>query len=83
MEEKLVGMRTLRCENGEELVLSYYRLQQGKQYGAAVRTDAGEYAALPDITAQREKIDELLCLLMEGTVTPVTFQNVVEDWLAG
>lgn len=68
--------------------LEYYRLTQpdadGVQYGAAIRSlspDTEDYAAVPAITVCPGRIERLLALLSEHTVTPTTLRDVVEDLL--
>ena len=54
------------------------------QYGAAIRSlspDTEDYAAVPAITVCPGRIERLLALLSEHTVTPTTLRDVVEDLL--
>ena len=56
------------------------------QYGvriAAVRAGEETAACIPDITASRETAERLFCLLVNGTVTPETACDVVQDLLEG
>ena len=74
---------------GVPLELRYYRLCEEApdgttRYGAAVEAVCeGEctHAEVPDITSLREEIDQLLCKLARGTVTPESLREVVEDLL--
>ena len=76
------------AQSGRVLRLEYYRLTQsdasGVQYGAAVRCltgDCEDYAAVPAITVCPGRIERLLALLSEHTVTPATLRDVIEDLL--
>lgn len=76
------------AQNGRALRLEYYRLTQpdthGPQYGAAIRclsADGEDYAAVPAITVCPGRIERLLALLSEHTVTPVTLRDVITDLL--
>ena len=56
------------------------------QYGVqitALRAGEKTSACIPDITASRETAKRLLHLLADGTVTPETACDVVEDFLEG
>ena len=51
-----------------------------EQYGVLVEY-RDEQTAIPDITTSREDAENLLSLLVQGSVTPVSVQDVVDDWL--
>ena len=87
-KKELVFRRQAQSQSGCPLLLEYYRLEQtvrgGVEYGAAIRcicADGREETALPAITVRRERIDRLLALLADGTVTPATLRDVTDDWL--
>ena len=52
-----------------------------ESYGVKVVGQDGEEASLPNITVSTRRIDELMDLLIRNQVSPVTLQDVVEDWL--
>lgn len=89
MQEKdLIYTQHALAQNGRTLRLEYYRLTQpdahGPQYGAAIRclsADGEDYAAVPAITVCPGRIERLLALLSEHTVTPVTLRDVITDLL--
>ena len=41
----------------------------------------GEEAAIPHITIDISRIDELVELLRRNEVTPIALRDVVDDWL--
>lgn len=86
--KELVCTRQARTQTGCMLRLDYYRLKNedtlGCQYGAAIRCTAPDGIScqeIPAITTRPERIQELLTLLANGTVTPVTLQDIVEDFI--
>ena len=62
---------TYKCDAGCEL----------ESYGVMVSFDDGESAAVRCITLSTERIGKLLELLMRGRVTPVSLNDVVDDWV--
>lgn len=64
--------------------IRYYLLRSGgvrDRYGICVA--AGKEAVLiPEISDSGKAIRQLLGSMVRGRVTPVTAQNVVEDWLS-
>lgn len=70
------------CQNAW---ISYYLLEEkgpksGTLYGVQAEL-MGETAAMPGLTTSQPRIRGLLASLIQGGVTPVTLENVVEDWL--
>ena len=55
----------------------------GPGYSIIVCNDKGEESAAPDLTLNEQAARRLFYEIYRGTVTPVTFMDVVEDWLAG
>ena len=51
-----------------------------EQYGVSVACQ-GEEAHFPRLTVSQRAVQELLDAMLKGCVTPVTAQDVVEDWL--
>ena len=71
------------CCCGE--TVKYYLLEDAagsiaEQYGISLECGK-EQATLPGITVSQSRILSLLDTLISGSVTPVTLQDVVEDWL--
>ena len=65
--------------------ISYYVLAEdldnvGENYGVRVEY-GGEVASILGITVSQLRIQELLRLLIRGTVPPSALRDVVEDWL--
>ena len=52
-----------------------------ESYGVRVRERGGVCCDVPDITISAQRIDELMELLVDGTVTPCALRDVVDDWL--
>ena len=80
MQEKdLIYTQHALAQNGRALRLEYYRLTQpdahGPQYGAAIRCLSADGEDYPG------RIERLLALLSEHTVTPVTLRDVITDLL--
>ena len=61
--------------------LSYRGEVIGECYGVGVRSTEGEEAFVDRVTVSYDRISALLELLTRNEVTPVTLQDVVEDWL--
>lgn len=82
MELRRILMGT-GCCCGE--TVKYYLLEDAagsiaEQYGISLECGK-EQATLPGITVSQSRILSLLDTLISGSVTPVTLQDVVEDWL--
>lgn len=54
---------------------------EGTAYGLAVEY-GGERAAVFRLTHDRKVVGKLAECMARGQVTPITFMDVVEDWLA-
>ena len=85
----LTETRTTEDCRGVPLTLRY-RLacsrEDPMQYGVqitALRAGEKTSASIADITASREEAEHLLRLLADGTVTPETARDVVQDFLEG
>lgn len=52
-----------------------------ENYGVRITEEAGEEAAIPAITTSAARIDELLSLLIDGSVGPAGLSDTVADWL--
>ena len=65
-----------------------YRLfeQSGEgqcRYGVVVEDQhTGECAIVEDVTSKRDRAEQLLALLERGQVTPMSLQEIVEDFVA-
>ena len=85
----LTGARTTEDCRGVPLKLQYgltVSQETPAQYGVqitALRAGEKTSACIPDITASLETAKRLLHLLADGTVTPETARDVVEDFLEG
>ena len=89
MRELFLKHVQLRDERGALRSYDYYitigEMDVGKyiceSYGIRVAEQGGEEAAVDNITASIDRIDELCELLIRNEVTPVTLADVVSDWL--
>lgn len=83
MEKKLFyDRRTAKREDGTQMRLSYYLLQDKNDYGIAVELEGEhEEAAISHISVSRQWTKELLACLSRNTVTPCTLREVVSDAL--
>lgn len=52
-----------------------------ESYGIRVAEQGGAEASAPNVTCSAARIDELSNLLLRSGVTPITFQDVLSDWL--
>lgn len=52
-----------------------------ESYGIRVAERGGAEASAPHVTCSAARIDELSGLLLRSGVTPVTFHDVLSDWL--
>ncbi len=52
-----------------------------ESYGVKVAEQGGAEASAPHITCSAARIDELCDLLLRNGVTPITFRDVLSDWL--
>lgn len=64
----------------------YYRIiesreEEGMAYGLDVEY-GHERAAIFRLTSNRQAVEQLAKSMARGQVTPTTFMDVVEDWLA-
>lgn len=89
MEYKL-GKRIVEAITGSELVLEYFLLEKLDEeshqisYGAKIRKtekDKEEIEIVEGITQSKEKMQELVLLLMNYTVTPISMVNVIDDYV--
>lgn len=84
--KQLKFAKTADTQSGEPIELKYYLVLNvtNREYGIAVRSVCGsrrEQAMFSAITPDCEKAEALLQKLADGTVTPVTLADVIQDWL--
>lgn len=84
--KQLKYVKTVETQSGEELELKYYLVLNvtSREYGIAVRSFSGsrrDQVLFSTLTPDCEKAEALLQKLADGTVTPVTLADVVQDWL--
>lgn len=85
----LMYKKTIRDSRDRPMELAYYLVSEAEngdavQYGVTIRASragARTDAQLCAITVSAERIEELLRLLADGSVTPVGLRDVVDDWL--
>ncbi len=84
---KLLQVRRIEQGRLKGATLEYFRTEtkaEPAQYGAAIRLYADgkvEEATIDDISADIFRIEALVLALADGTVTPCTMRDIVEDWL--
>lgn len=81
MMETLVAVQTVEGQDGKVYQFSYYRIENGKEYGVCIRDQDGAVAMAPGVTTRRRSINSLLRSMIRGSVSPATMVDVVEDWL--
>lgn len=90
MKELYIDSRTAADGTGKPLRFDYYVLigevDTGpffcESYGVAVAQSGTEHICrIPNITTSAGRIDRLLSLLLDCTVTPVNLPEVLQDWL--
>ena len=75
------------CKTAGPLTLEYYLLvsplaEELEIYGVKiVEKRSGVAAIAPGLTTSGRRILHLIDLLSEGTVTPTSLADIVEDWL--
>lgn len=85
-EKQLVADRSFVGENGRSGHLRYYLLSESgglcDVFGAEVvmiRQRERQSAAVCRFTTSRSRMEDILRLLAEHTVTPCTFREIMED----
>jgi len=92
MREVLYARKQEESEGGENYRFTYYLLVEevtgGKgliceNYGVKISSDDenGDQIAIENITMSFNKIEQLLKLLADNFVTPVSLPDILEDWL--
>ena len=89
MRQILIGEVDLTDGAGAVMTCRYHLLVReippplvGESYGIGVTiSQTGERAEIWDITLCQRRIEALAGLVMEGTVTPCTLRDVMDDWL--
>ena len=84
-----IATRQFRDEQGLPCSLQYYltiELVESphfcfERYGIRIQDQNGSSACAPALTFSAAEIDELMTLLVDNFVTPVTLKDVVEDWM--
>lgn len=89
-ECKLIGKRIISIVPEREMVLEYFMLEefyetsQSATYGAKIRkVEDGheETESIMGITSSKEVITDLINLLLENVVTPITMVEIVDDFV--
>ena len=87
VREKLVSKCYLCAKTAGQLTLLFYILvsplaEELEIYGVKiVEKRSGVAAIAPGLTTSGRRILHLIDLLSEGTVTPTSLADIVEDWL--
>lgn len=89
-EYKLKGKRIVELVPERELVLEYFMLKdidevnKSVSYGAEIRkTEAGnnEIETVKGITDSKEMVTDLIDILLENIVTPISMVDVIDDYI--
>ncbi len=89
MKKIPVYEETWQDEQGKERAYEYYLLVEEvradkffcEEFGVAVREKSGEESEIRGITCQKQRVEDLLSLLCEHRVSPITLGDVLADWL--
>ncbi len=90
MRELFLERRSIEDEQGRRRVYDYDiiidEMDVGpfacESYGLQIREqESGAVCMIPHITTSISRIDELCELVLAGGVTPLTLEDVVNDWL--
>ena len=89
MMELKIASRTIEDESGRTRRFHYAllidQIESGhfacEDYGVSICEEGGDRTAVPGITTNATRIDELITLLVEHKVGPTTLADVVADWL--
>ena len=81
MQETLVAVRVVERGAGKGDRFSYYRMKDSHGYGVCVKNQKDAVAIASGVTEKRGRIDALLNWLIQGLVSPIQMQDVVDDWL--
>ncbi len=90
MHELLVCTKEARDQEGKSREYTYSiivdEMNVGpfccESYGVKIReAPTGVLAVIPHVTTSIPRIDELMELLTQNTVTPSSLRDVMEDWL--
>ena len=75
----------LNDEEGLPLTFRYKLLahtqEEGMQYGIAIESSRGDRDSLPDLSGNRQAVEELLALAARLSLSPTHLRDVAEDWL--
>jgi hypothetical protein len=88
MQDTFIGASTCPDELGKPHTFRYSLLTRQlpagaflfEEYGVQVAEEGGSCVQLSGLTHSRTRIDALLALLVEHTVSPTSLYDVVEDW---
>ena len=88
MQDTLICTSTCPDESGKPHTFHYSLLTRQlpagaflfEEYGVQVAEEGGSCVRLSGITHSRSRIDDLLALLADHTVSPTGLFDVVEDW---
>ena len=81
MREIFIGERCVENRRYGYYLLAESGEHDWEHYGVKI-DGGGDGAVLRGITVSQRDIQALGALLVNGSVTPVTLRDVVEDWLA-
>ena len=87
--ESVFDTQTCVDEAGHPLTFAYILLQDElpdfpsfrADYGIKIRSSSGEEVAIPHITPDRKRLEQLLNLLCEQNVSPIHLRDIIDDWL--
>ena len=88
MVEMKIASRSCADDLGRQRTFHYYltvdQIPVGQfcceDYGVRIDEEDGDSASVPSITTSPARIDELMTLLVDNLVVPVSLEDVIDDW---
>ena len=85
MVEQETITQHLNDEEGLPLTFRYKLLAHtqnvGTQYGIEIESSRGDRDSLPNLSEDRQAVEELLALAARLSLSPTHLRDVAEDWL--
>ena len=90
MEGAVIGLRKqITTQEGAPLQLEYHLLEHEillegewvRTFGISITEAAGESCGVADISPDRKAVEQLLETLWQMEVTPITLEDIVQDYI--
>jgi|GEM_PF-1702252 len=90
MGEAVIELRKqITTQEGEVLLLAYRLLEDEillegervRSFGISIAEGRGESCAVADISSDRKAVEQLLETLWQMEVTPITLEDIVQDYI--